>query len=981
MSFADSFADGFAGGFTAAYTKSSNDYTTKVAAKAKADVQEEKDKLTASLDRFNGRRENWRDEEKKDLEFRRTAMNTVASYGGRVPEDAWSTIYTELWSGRTIENIRDDIDKKGFIEVKTDENTSTTSVEDQTDALITSANTALDGSTSSVAVSESLWDRQLTQESGKRQNDSEGNTLESPKGALGISQSLVTTALDPGFKAKSIFDLADEAGISYSTRDENSARALLGNRDLNEAFGKGYMNAMLSRYDGNEEKALIAYNFGAGNADKYNGDRSTLPKETQDYLTNILGSSDNTGANGSGVNNKANTNQDNWAIFAEDKTNVMTSLGISEDMFEKTMNGFMPELPALKYAWGVEAEEEKNKPDWQVTSKIRKDNYISFAAAAREAQDETRAIFIETVGGKLVDPTKPPKYLDPINFTKSNAEGYLLAAEHALANATTDEAKTEAQTGITLVNKYIEKTADPEKDPWYMQGELSVTNVAGRIQKATAKGDMKALAYFNSFVTENTKIVPDNVTNAYVASRYAELALKAAGGGEDEKAAFNAFKTTDLPILITALRLNSKEDDKPSTLVAAYDALAKAKELPENTAGIKAAEERIKELLNIDAAKEINSNRGKQILLIKRDTGEDGAFTGMFTQTTGYVAPDPLSPGKSIYVNSNGDIIEGGYEELNSDVDKQARQVVSAMSVDIKNYQGNRKQALGAIRLFGDIVSLVEQDERILTGVAGLTIKIDSALRNVSVGMGLLDDMFTRKGGADDTEITLNEVQIELREAGVLKSGQTLQDLADTDVSTIALSDNAKGLAQRKAIFEAKMILFTFRAGGLEGQSGQAMSNKDFDRLRSMLTAGGGKEAFLKATQGYVNDRISAVSDEWTSLSENPGMRSFFSRHSYNPLNNEPAAKNITTLMNASNTDARMKSGVGYLTKEYTLVNTPVVKDGGDGGEEPDLSVSGLGKAYREGKPIVITPEFYEQFKDRLGNYKVGDTIQKGGSN
>ena len=981
MSFADSFADGFAGGFTAAYTKSSNDYTTKVAAKAKADVQEEKDKLTASLDRFNGRRENWLEEEKKDLEFRRTAMNTVASYGGRVPEDAWSTIYTELWSGRTIENIRDDIDKKGFIEVKTDENTSTTSVEDQTDALITSANTALDGSTSSVAVSESLWDRQLTQESGKRQNDSEGNTLESPKGALGISQSLVTTALDPGFKAKSIFDLADEAGISYSTRDENSARALLGNRDLNEAFGKGYMNAMLSRYDGNEEKALIAYNFGAGNADKYNGDRSTLPKETQDYLTNILGSSDNTGANGSGVNNKANTNQDNWAIFAEDKTNVMTSLGISEDMFEKTMNGFMPELPALKYAWGVEAEEEKSKPDWQVTSKIRKDNYISFAAAAREAQDETRAIFIETVGGKLVDPTKPPKYLDPINFTKSNAEGYLLAAEHALANATTDESKAEAQTGITLVNKYIEKTADPEKDPWYMQGELSVTNVAGRIQKATAKGDMKALAYFNSFVTENTKIVPDNVTNAYVASRYAELALKAAGGGEDEKAAFNAFKTTDLPILITALRLNSKEDDKPSTLVAAYDALAKAKELPENTDGIKAAEERIKELLNIDAAKEINSNRGKQILLIKREAGEDGAFTGMFTQTTGYVAPDPLNPGKSIYVNSDGDSIEGGYEELNSDVDKQARQVVSSLSVDIKSYQGNRKQALGAIRLFGDIVSLVEQDERILTGVAGLTIKIDSALRNVSVGMGLLDDMFTRKGGADDTEITLNEVQIELREAGVLQSGQTLQDLADTDVSTIALSDNAKGLAQRKAIFEAKMILFTFRAGGLEGQSGQAMSNKDFDRLRSMLTAGGGKEAFLKATQGYVNDRITAVSDEWTSLSEDPDMRSFFSRHNYNPLNNEPAAKNITTLMNASNADARMKSGVGYLTKEYTLVNTPVVKKGGDGGEEPDLSVSGLGKAYRAGKPIVITPEFYEQFKDRLGNYKVGDTIQKGSSN
>ena len=48
------------------------------------------------------------------------------------------------------------------------------------------------------------------------------------------------------------------------------------------------------------------------------------------------------------------------------------------------------------------------------------------------------------------------------------------------------------------------------------------------------------------------------------------------------------------------------------------------------------------------------------------------------------------------------------------------------MSVDIKTYQGNRKQALGAIRLFGDIADLVEQDERVLTGVAGLTIKVDS---------------------------------------------------------------------------------------------------------------------------------------------------------------------------------------------------------------------------------------------------------------
>ena len=977
------FADSFVSSFTSAHRQSAKDYTDAVDAKAKADLKAEQDKIKASLTRFTTKRDNWLVQEEKDQEYRRIAMNTVDTYGGKVPADAWTTIYSELWNGRTIENIRDDIDKKGFVVIENTDETDTGSVVDQTEALINTATTALDGTdtNSDVSVSDSLWARQINQESRGNQTDDKGNTLESPKGALGISQSLATTAADPGYGAKSIFDLADEAGITYNTKDETAARNLLANKDLNEAFGKGYMNAMLERYDGNEEKALIAYNFGPDNADKYNGDRSTLPKETQGYLQNILGSSDSVGGV---VNNSANENQDNWAIFAEDRGNVMKALGISGEMYDRTMKGFMPEFPALKYAWGVEPEDEKDIPDWKVTEKIRKDNYIPFAAAAREAGDEARAIFIETVGGKLVDPDKPPKYLDPINFTKTNAEGYLLAAEHALENATTEDAKTEAQTGITLVTEYLNRTADPDEEAWYMQGELTESNVAGRIRKATAKGDMKALAYFNAFVKENTKIVPDNVTNAYVASRYAEMALKAAGPNatEDDKSAFNNFKTTDLPILITALRLNTKEGDKPSTLVAAYDALAKAKENPENTDGIKEAEARIRDLLNVEAQKEIIGRGSKPIQLIKRIQDENGAY-GQFDQITGYIKPDPENPGSSIFVDGDGNVLTD-YEELTDSVDKQARQVVSAMSVDIKTYQGNRKQALGAIRLFGDIADLVEQDERVLTGVAGLTIKVDSALRNVSVGLGLLDDLFKKK---DDPEakLTLNEVQMELRDQGILEQGQTIQDLANTDVSTIQLTDNAKGLAQRKAIFEAKMILMTFRAGGLEGQSGQAMSNKDFDRLRQMLTAGGGKEAFLRATQSYVNDRVTAVTDEWTALSENAGMSSFLSRHKYSPLNGDPAAKNITTLMNDANADPRMKAGVDYLSREYTLVNTPEVKDGEDGGAdgEPDLSLSGLTEAYMSGKEIIITEEFYERFKENLDGlgFGVGQKIKKGGSN
>lgn len=970
------FADSFVDSFTSSYKKSSNDYIDAVDAKAKADIKAEQDKIKASVTRFNTRRDTWLANENKDQEYRRIAMNTVDTYGGKVPADAWTTIYTELWNGRTIENIREDIDKKGFVVIENQQTTDTGTVEKQTDALINPANTALDGTEtkSDVSVSDSLWARQIKQESGGNQTDADGNTLESPKGALGISQSLVSTAADPGFKAKSIFDLADEAGISYTTKDENTARALLGNKELNEAFGKGYMNAMLERYDGNEEKALIAYNFGPDNADKYNGDRSSLPEETQTYLKNILGTSDSVGGV---VNNSANQNQDNWAIFTEDKANVMGSLGISEEMFDRTMKGFMPEFPAIKYAWGASPEEEKTKPDWQITSKIRKDNYVAFAAAAREANDETRATFIETVGGKLVDPAKPPKYLDPVNFTKTNAEGYLLAAEHALENATTPEDKEEAQRGVNLVTEYIERTAGPEEEPWYMKGELTESNVAGRIRKATAKGDMKALAYFNAYVRENTEIVPDNVTPAYVASKYAEMALLATRGNEDDKTNFNNWKTTDLPILITALRLNDK-NDKPTTLVAAYDALAKAKENPDNTEAIVEAEKRIRDILNIDATKELNQNQGVQVSFIKREKDDKGNFTGGFDQTSGYIKPDPENPGQSIFVDTDGNTLVG-YAELRESVDEDARKAVQGMSVEIKTYKANRKQAIGAVRLFGDIASIVEEDERVLTSVAGLTLKVDSALRNVSVGIGLLDDLFQRKGGDADTELSLDEVQVELRKQGVLRPGQSIQDLAETDVSTIALSDNAKGLAQRKAIFEAKMILMTFRAGGLEGQSGQAMSNKDFAVLRQMLAPGGGKEAFMASVQSYINDRVRAVEDEFGGLGENENIARFFEANDYNPLNNNPASKNIRTLMNDPNADPRMKAGVDYLSREYTLVNTKTEEPPVN--EAPDLSVDGLSKSYMAGEAIVITPEFYEKYKDILGEFKIGDTIKKGGSN
>ena len=137
---------------------------------------------------------------------------------------------------------------------------------------------------------EDVFDNLILAESSGRQFDNQGRILESNKGALGVAQVLPSTAADPGYNIPSIFNLADQLNVPYQNRDEESARTLLGNETVNKAFGENYYGAMLDRYNGDQERALVAYNYGPDNADSWDGSRDSLPKETKDYVTKILGS-------------------------------------------------------------------------------------------------------------------------------------------------------------------------------------------------------------------------------------------------------------------------------------------------------------------------------------------------------------------------------------------------------------------------------------------------------------------------------------------------------------------------------------------------------------------------------------------------------------------------------------------------------------------------------------------------------------------
>lgn len=108
-----------------------------------------------------------------------------------------------------------------------------------------------------------------------KQVESGGNPdAVSPKGAVGVMQTMPATLRDPGFGVR-------------PAKDASPAEL--------ERVGQDYLKAMYSKYEGNLSDALAAYNWGPGKVDQWRaqgGDVSKLPKETRDYINKITSAFD-----------------------------------------------------------------------------------------------------------------------------------------------------------------------------------------------------------------------------------------------------------------------------------------------------------------------------------------------------------------------------------------------------------------------------------------------------------------------------------------------------------------------------------------------------------------------------------------------------------------------------------------------------------------------------------------------------------------
>jgi hypothetical protein len=125
---------------------------------------------------------------------------------------------------------------------------------------------------------DAVFDKVLSAESGKKQVDSGGNPITSPKGAIGIAQVMPGTAPEA----------AKLAGLPW---DEQKYKY---DAEYNKALGKAYLQAKISEFDGDVAKGLAAYNAGASRVMSAVGSRGTdwlsgMPQETQQYVKKIAG--------------------------------------------------------------------------------------------------------------------------------------------------------------------------------------------------------------------------------------------------------------------------------------------------------------------------------------------------------------------------------------------------------------------------------------------------------------------------------------------------------------------------------------------------------------------------------------------------------------------------------------------------------------------------------------------------------------------
>jgi len=348
-----------------------------------------------------------------------------------------------------------------------------------------------------------------------------------------------------------------------------------------------------------------------------------------------------------------------------------------------------------------------------------------------------------------------------------------------------------------------------------------------------------------------------------------------------------------------------------------YNATLKQIELAEND---NAGEEIISRLASLAAAQQ----RGE----IAKQNGVPGqkVYEAVVTlpgpdkkQAFMLVVEKPGADGKVQMLDSTGrPLVEGTDYTFLRTIEGEESKELHKISVQTNKY--NQEAETAKVALVEGLVNseqvlaFARADPRVRNASGDVAQAITNFVRSGSGVLQVMESLF--EGQADDYMITEEQFR-----AAVAKNAPN----ASGDLVDAIVSGKVQDLGDQTAMFEASLLSLVFRAGRMEGQSGNAMSNKDFERLLEMLNVKGGYEAFEQTLRTFMAGKIRQYNIKAQSVLTGP-PNVFKERYKYLPILQPTSFSDFVTQFDDPKVTEAYQNTVSYsptatATEETSEVN------------------------------------------------------------